>query len=213
MFKHFPTQHVTCHQLSPVAAENLDDLHRCLGRHAHPRVTSCPRVTCRAAVNSMTVGNEPQSIRCHTPWSTWSAADLLAAVLGAAPDFHGGACVGHHQDYDRAAAGDPVAIEQTQAWCASCIHLGRCRAYRDSLPERARRAHGVLAGVVTRAQPRSAPAPECPVHRPQLPRQRVRRPTAGGGPRPTAGGSGAAAQRRALRAARREARQRAVAAS
>lgn len=91
-------------------------------------------------------------------------------------------CRGEWLTYDAAAAGDPAAIEAAQACCGSCVALDDCRAHRSSLPERQRRAHGVLAGILTRPQPRSANHAQTTVVAVQPPRRRPPRPAEGSVP-------------------------------
>lgn len=135
-------------------------------------------------------------ITASRPWHAPRLLELLAPPM---PDAN---CRGEWLTYDAAAAGDPAAIEAAQACCGSCVALDDCRAHRSSLPERQRRAHGVLAGILTRPQPRSANHAQTTVVAVQPPRRRP--------PRPAEGLSARTAQRRALRAARREVQQRAA---
>lgn len=141
---------------------------------------------------------QPDAIRAHVPW--YAPAGLLDVL---APPLPHAACKNRWDIYDAAAAGDPAAQQAAVDLCRRCVHLDDCRAWRATLTEQARRAHGVLAGVLVGARP-SAAVGRSTVQRPR------RRPI-----RPAVDTSAQRATRAARRAAvaRRAARRQAAVAS
>jgi hypothetical protein len=96
----------------------------------------------------------------------------LLVILVNVPNLHGAGCVGHHNEFDQAAAGDPAAAKAAREICLhQCPALAACQAWAATLPRRERNGLGVVAGVIPVRKPRPKTSRELPVKAARKPRR------------------------------------------
>lgn len=88
------------------------------------------------------------AISAHTPWDAGSDLLSLSGVLRDVPAMPSAACVGNHDTFDLAVAGDAKAQRQAVAICHGCTERGRCHQWAATLTASDRRALGVVGGQV-----------------------------------------------------------------